>query len=89
MSLDILAALEATPARGAGRCGIATFLNGIPAETPGRDELVRLVETPHDRGGRADTRSGQSMAVVLTQLGYETTQNPILDHRNKACRCYR
>jgi hypothetical protein len=89
MTLDILAALEATPARGAKRCDLAAFLDSIPADTPGRDELIRLVETVHDRTADPYTLSGQRMAVVLTNLGHTITQNPVLDHRNRACRCYR
>lgn len=90
--MDILSALEASPSRGTSRCRVATFLDNIPEDTPGRDELVRLVETRHDRTGttqNADTRSAANMAIVLTQLGFETTQNPIHDHRKHACRCYR
>lgn len=87
--IDILAALSGSePTPGSQRCGVAKFLDAIPEDTPGRDELIRLVETKHDPA-RTDTRSGQNIAQVLTGLGYTTTQNPILDHRNKACRCYR
>lgn len=87
--LDILAALEATPSRGSRRCELKKFLDNIPEDTPGRDELIRLVETPHDPKAEQPTRSGQNMAMVLTALGYETTQNPVHDHRRHACRCYR
>jgi hypothetical protein len=88
-TLDIMAALEATPARGAKRCATAEFVYGIPEDTPGRDELIRLFETEYDPKSPLDTRSGQNMAMVLTQLGFEITQNPIHDHRKHACRCYR
>ena len=88
--LDILAALDATPPRGDKRCRLATFLDSISEDTPGRDELIRLVETTHDPDAiTPSTRSAQNMARVLTSLGYPTTQNPILDHRSGACRCYR
>lgn len=89
MTLDILAALEATPSRGAKRCRLAKFLDDIPEDTPGRDELIRLVETPHDKKAVPETRSGQNIAVVLCNLGFDTTSNTVLDHRNRACRCYR
>lgn len=88
--MDILGALEA--ATRAKKCRIATFLDAIPEDTPGRAELIHLVETPHGRTGisvNSDTRSAENMAVVLTQLGLETTQNPIHQHRNHSCRCYR
>lgn len=87
-TLDIVAALEAAPSRGARRCNVGEFLDSIPTDTAGRDELIRLVETPHKQGS-TNTRSGQNIAMVLCQLGFETTQNPILDHRKRACRCYR
>lgn len=87
--MDILAALEASPTRGQNRCGLGQWLDDIPEDTPGRDELIRLVETPHDRQSGGATRSAQNIATVLTNLGFEITQNPILDHRNHACRCYR
>lgn len=86
--LDILAALNASPSRGRRRCALAQFLDDIPEDTPLRDELIRLVETIHVRGSDT-TRSAQDMAVVLSALGYEVTQNPVHDHRKRACRCYR
>lgn len=87
--IDILSALNTPPPRGKGRCGVASFLDSIPEGTPMREELIRLVETVHDRLGEQETRSAQDMAIVLTSLGYTVTQNPIHDHRNHACRCYR
>ena len=91
--MDILGALEAIPTASGERCRIGRFLDDIPEDTPGRAELVRLTETIHGRTAPvyADhpTRSASSMASVLTQLGCETTQNPIHNHRNQTCRCYR
>jgi hypothetical protein len=90
MSFDILAALEdATAARGNSRCSLARFLDTIPEDTDGRDRLIQLVETPHDRTGNSDTRSAIRMANALCKLGFKTTQNPVLDHRNRDCACYR
>lgn len=87
--LDILAALEASPSRGKKRCKTADFLYEIPEDTPGREELIRLFETDHDPKGDVETRSAENMAIVLNQLGLDITANPILAHRNRACRCYR
>ena len=87
-AMDILAALETAPSRGGKRCALAEFLDSIPEDQPGRGELIRLVETRHERNS-SDTRSSQNMAMVLTNLGYATTSNPVLDHRQHACRCYR
>lgn len=88
--MDILAALEdENPAKGTRRCRIAAFLDTIPADTPGRDELIRLVDTPHIPHADGTTRSGQSVAITLSRLGCDTTANPVLDHRAKRCRCYR
>jgi len=87
--LDILAALEATPSRGPKRCPLAAFLDSIPEDTAGRDELIRLVETPHSPAANPYTLSGKRMSLVLTNLGYTVTENPVLDHRNHACACYR
>jgi hypothetical protein len=89
VDIDILAALEASPSRGAGRCHVGAFLDSIPADTEHRDELIRLVETPYDSQSEVETRSGQNMAKVLTTLGLSITQNPVLDHRSHSCRCYR
>lgn len=89
MTLDILAALDATPARGKRRCRVAEFLYAIPEGTKGRDELIRLFETPHDRSSDVETRSAENIALVLTNLGFAITGSPILTHRNRACRCYR
>ena len=87
--LDILAALDATPARGVGRCPTAAFIDAIPADAPGRDELVRLFETPHDRNAAPATRSARDMARILTTLGYPVTSNTVIAHRNRACACFR
>lgn len=91
--MDILGALQAIPTDSGDRCRIGAFLDSIPANEPGRDELVHLVETPHRLTTSAHaahtTRSAKTMAVVLSQLGCETTQNPIHNHRNQQCRCYR
>lgn len=88
MVLDILAALEATPARGNSRCNLGKFLDSIPEDTPGRDELIRLVESPHIPRSTPETRPAQNMATVLTHLGYSVTENPIHKHRKHICRCY-
>jgi hypothetical protein len=88
MTLDILAALEAAPVKGESRCTLAQWFDAIPEDTPGRDELIRLIETPHTLG--ADTLSNKRMAAVLNQLGSPiTSDNPIGYHRNGTCRCYR
>lgn len=88
-NLDILAALDAKPTRGKQMCNLAKFLHDIPEDKPGRDELIRLFDTVHDPQGPVETRSGANMASVLTALGYSTTANPVIDHRNRVCRCYR
>lgn len=88
--MDILSAIEnARPARGSHLCPLAEWLAGIPEKTEGRDELIRLIETKHDRSGSSDTRSAESMATVLGALGYKITEGPIHAHRKHACRCYR
>lgn len=90
MTFDILAALSDNDAqRGSRRCNIGQFLDSIPEDTEGRDRLIELVETTHDRTGHSDTFSAERMAVVLTKLGYETSSNPVLDHRKRICACYR
>lgn len=87
--MDILAALEAEPSQGDKRCNLRAFLDAIPEDTAGRDELIRLVETPRDRNHPGNTKSGQRMAVILTNLGHECTENVVHQHRNRACACYR
>lgn len=90
MSFDILSALEdPTAERGNSRCNLGRFLDSIPADTEGRDRLIHLVETQHDRSGNSDTRSAMRIATALCKLGFKTTQNPVLDHRNRDCACYR
>lgn len=89
--MDILNAIaNAQPSRGDSRCGLARWLDGIPADTPGREELIRLVETRHARQQRSeDSRSAGEMVLVLVALGFPITEGPIHDHRNHRCRCYR
>jgi hypothetical protein len=90
-TVDILAALEDVPARGSQRCRLARFLDNIPADTPGRDELVRLVETEHDRNANPYTLSVRKMAAVLSspRIGFPTGYGPISAHRSGQCVCYR
>lgn len=86
--MDIMAALDAVPQPGTGRCQLMQFLDSIPEDTEGRDELIRLVETVHVPGGN-NTRSARTMTTVLAQLGHPCTENPIHYHRARSCRCYR
>jgi len=90
LTFDILAALaNDTAERGTKRCALARWLDDIPTDTEGRDELIRLVETIHTPGPHSTTMSAQRVAKVLTTLGHSTGQSSILDHRNHACACYR
>lgn len=87
--MDILAALsDASPERGASRCGLGRWIDSIPADAPGRDELVRVIETPYDRADKT-TKSGRRVLSIVNNLGHKiSSENPIHEHRNSTCRCY-
>lgn len=90
--MDILKALadDSAAARGASRCALGAWLDSIPDEVDGRDELIRLVETDHNpRNSEPETMSGDRIAAVVSKLGHPISTNPLLKHRNRGCRCYR
>lgn len=87
--IDILAALEGTAvAKGTKRCKIGRWLDGIPADQPGRADLIATFEerdplSPHYR--QLDQLDTLSMA-----LSFPTSIKTIGDHRSGVrCRCYR
>jgi hypothetical protein len=87
MSLDILAALEASPSAVTGRrCRIQRFLDNIPADTPGRDQLEATLNTkdPSD----PDYRTATSLLQLLARLGETTSVSTVNEHRAKRCVCY-
>ena len=80
--MNILEALHvANPTRGARRCKLQIFLDNIPAETPGRDDLCDAVADPEF--------AAQKLTLTFSAIGSPMSANLICDHRAKRCRCYR
>ena len=86
--MDILAALtEIGPTRTNRRCKIGRWLDSIPAETAGREQLVAALETtdPNSEFYRALDR----LDALTSTLGFDTSIKTIGDHRGGRCRCFR
>ncbi len=80
--MDILAALEAAPQPTDRKCKLATFLDSIPEDTPGRDQLfARVID--------AKNFPAQQLTLTFTALGHSISSDIICDHRATRCRCYR
>jgi hypothetical protein len=87
MSLDILAALEATPGtRGSRSCKIQRWLDSIDPDQPGRDALVATFTVTDPAS--PDYRTQAQLDSLSAALGLSTSQKTIGDHRAKRCRCY-
>lgn len=87
MSLDILAALDATAAGPSTlACRVQRFLDNIPADTPGRDRLDAALTTVDSSS--PDWRTLEQLDVILVRLGLNTSNKTIGNHRNRRCRCF-
>lgn len=87
MSLDILAALDATPQRTGNTCKIQAWLDAIPDDAPGRSELETILST-NDRLN-AHHRTLDQIVALLGRLGFKTSDVTVRKHRVRACGCYR
>jgi hypothetical protein len=84
--MDILAALEASPSAVTGRrCRIQRFIDRIPDDAPGRDQLVGTLSTkdPADPNYRTAT----SLVALLARLGESTSVSTVNEHRAGRCVC--
>ncbi len=86
--MDILEALaeSATAAGSSRKCLIQRWLDDIPDDTPGKDQLVATIETT-DRSAE-HYRTGEQVDKLVYRLGLKTSMKSIGDHRGKRCRCY-
>lgn len=85
--MDILAALDAAPARTGGKCVVQRFLDNIPDDQPGKDALVAIIETTDKH--EPTYRTILDVLGILAKLGLTTTDTTYGEHRRKQCRCYR
>jgi hypothetical protein len=87
MSLDILAALEATPGtRGKRTCRIQRWLDSIEDGTAGKEALAATFTVTDPAS--PDYRTLAQLDAVANNLGESTSIKTIGDHRAKRCRCY-
>lgn len=86
--MDILAALEGAPAPSKNRrCKIGRWFDGIPADWPGRSNLVATFETTDPQA--PDYRPLDQLDALAAKLGLETSIKTIGDHRSGVrCRCH-
>ena len=86
--MDILEALaESATAVGASRkCLVQRWLDDIPADAPGKDQLVLTIEDT-DRTAE-HFRTVDQVDKLLYRLGLKTSIKTIGDHRGHRCRCF-
>lgn len=86
MSIDIGAALDATPSVKAGdRCKIQRWLDTIPEDADRKPELVAAFTTSDDRSPAYKTYD--QLLAIAARLGCRTSDKTIMAHRNGSCRC--
>ena len=85
--MNIEEAIQAgTQAAGESSCRLGRWLNDIPTDTPGRGQLLAIVEeanrySPH-------WRTLEQIDAILRRLGFTTSNKTVANHRNKVCRCF-
>lgn len=86
MSIDILAALEASPSPVTGRkCRIQRFIDRIPEDTAGRDTLIATLTTMDQ--SNPDYRTATQLVALLARLGESTSVSTVNEHRAGRCVC--
>jgi hypothetical protein len=85
--MDILSALEGSATSKNRRCKIGRWFDEIPADQPGRDDLVATFETT-DPKAECYRRLDQ-LDAIADRLGFPTSIKTIGDHRAERCRCSR
>lgn len=80
--MDLLAALNAAPSRGARACKLQKNLDEIPADTDGKDELLARVA---DSAGYPASQ----LTMTFSAIGSPVSSDVIADHRAHRCACYR
>lgn len=88
MSLDILAALEATPGgtKSGEACKIQRWLDTIPQDAPGRDALEAAFTELNESSD--DYRTLDQLMALGVRLGFRTSIKTIGEHRRRMCRCF-
>lgn len=87
MSLDILAALEASQGGRPGEtCLIQRWLDGIPTDAPGKQALEATL-TELDQGS-PNWRTLEELDAILRRLGLKSSIKTIGNHRARRCRCF-
>ena len=85
--IDIIGALEGTQPSRTKRCKIGRWLDGIPADTAGRADLVDTMECTDPRA--VNYRRLDQLDALTSALGFPTSIKTIGDHRANRCRCNR
>lgn len=85
--MDILTALEDTaPAKSNRKCKVQRWLDEIPADTPGKAELVATITTTDPKSDVY--RTVPQVDAITYRLGLATSIKTLGDHRAKRCRCF-
>jgi hypothetical protein len=85
--VDILEALNDTaPAVGNRKCKIQRWLDDIPEDQPGRDNLLATMGTTDPMSPHY--RTLDQLDTLTYRLGLKTSTKTITDHRARRCRCY-
>lgn len=85
--LDILEALaDSAPAKSNRVCKIQRWLDEIPADTPGREDLIATIVTTDPKSDVY--RTIPQVDAITYRLGLVTSTKTLGDHRAKRCRCF-
>lgn len=84
--MDILAALEAEPARGKNECVIQRWVGAIDDAQPGRAALIDTITCIDSKA--PEYRTLEQTTGILARLGLNTSETSIGAHRGRRCRCF-
>lgn len=85
--MNILEALQdSAPARSSRKCKLQRWIDDIPADTAGKDDLVAAIVTTDPKSD--SYRTIDQIDKVIYALGLVTSTKTIGDHRAKRCRCF-
>lgn len=84
--MDILEALaDDAPTASTRRCKLGQLLDAIPEATPGKADLVQMIEARD--ASEEGYRPRYTGMKVLARLGITVSDKTFGDHRRRECRC--
>ena len=68
------------------KCRLGRWLTDIPTDTPGRGQLLAIVEEANRYS--PNWRTLEQIDAILRRLGFTTSNKTVANHRNQVCRCF-